>query len=197
MDAKKSIEALQFFATGLTEGALVHKLQGQIFKSQGFSKLGQKYIDHFNEEMEWVEKFVERILDLIMAITIRYFTKFGHSAKMAEVLTGAKAETVATPITEPVDVLYLGSGVLLGRISGDMADFIRTLTPDRVKRVVCFGSCAIIKSPVPQMRSLLQAQGIAVDERSFTCKGSMGPLHAGHPNKQDLDDLRKFVQTTL
>ncbi|MBO6251524.1 MAG: hypothetical protein J6N71_09270 [Muribaculaceae bacterium] len=64
MDAKKSIEALQFFATGLTEGALVHKLQGQIFKSQGFEKLGQKYIDHFGEEMEWVEKFVNRILDL-------------------------------------------------------------------------------------------------------------------------------------
>ncbi|MDY6297075.1 MAG: hypothetical protein SPL50_02085, partial [Alloprevotella sp.] len=56
MDAKKSIEALQFFATGLTEGALVHKLQGQIFKSQGFTKLGEKYINHFNEEMEWVEK---------------------------------------------------------------------------------------------------------------------------------------------
>jgi bacterioferritin len=64
MDAKKSIEALQFFVTGLTEGALVHKLQGQIFKSKGFNKLGQKYIDHFTEEMEWVEKFVERILDL-------------------------------------------------------------------------------------------------------------------------------------
>lgn len=64
MDTKKSIEALQFFVTGLTEGALVHKLQGQIFKSQGFTKLGQKYIDHFNEEMAWVEKFTERILDL-------------------------------------------------------------------------------------------------------------------------------------
>ena len=64
MEKQKSIEALQLFATGLTEGALVHKLQGQIFKSQGFSKLGEKYINHFNEEMEWVEKFVERILDL-------------------------------------------------------------------------------------------------------------------------------------
>ena len=64
MDKQKSIEALQFFATGLTEGALVHKLQGQIFKAQGFGKLGQKYVDHFNEEMTWVEKFVERILDL-------------------------------------------------------------------------------------------------------------------------------------
>lgn len=64
MDAKKTIEALQFFTTGLTEGALVHKLQGQIFKSQGFTKLGEKYIEHFSEEMGWVEKFVERILDL-------------------------------------------------------------------------------------------------------------------------------------
>ncbi|MBQ9641136.1 MAG: hypothetical protein IJV06_06210 [Bacteroidaceae bacterium] len=64
MDKKKTIETLQFFATGLTEGALVHKLQGQIFKSQGFTKLGEKYINHFNEEMGWVEKFVERLLDL-------------------------------------------------------------------------------------------------------------------------------------
>jgi len=64
MDAKKSIEALQFFATGVTEGALVHKLQGQMFNAMGFSKLGQKYIDHFNEEMEWVEKFYNRIIDL-------------------------------------------------------------------------------------------------------------------------------------
>ena len=64
MEAKKSIEALQFFVTGLTEGALVHKMQGQIFKSQGFAKLGEKYINHFNEEMGWVEKFVERMLDL-------------------------------------------------------------------------------------------------------------------------------------
>ena len=64
MDKKKTIEALQFFVTGLTEGALVHKLQGQLFKSQGFDKLGDKYINHFTEEMEWVEKFVDRILDL-------------------------------------------------------------------------------------------------------------------------------------
>jgi len=64
MDKKKTIEALQFFVTGLTEGALVHKLQGQLFKSQGFGKLGDKYVGHFSEEMGWVEKFVDRILDL-------------------------------------------------------------------------------------------------------------------------------------
>ena len=132
-----------------------------------------------------------------MTIAIRYFSKFGHSAKMAEVIsqvTGAKPETVAQPINEPVDTLYLGSGVFLGKISADMVSFIKTLTPEKVKRVVCFGSCAIIKSPVLQMRSLLQAQGINVDEQSFTCKGSMGPLHAGHPNAQDLENLKQFIQ---
>ena len=135
-----------------------------------------------------------------MSTAIRYFSKFGHSAKMAEVVsqvTGVKAETVEVPITEPVDTLYLGSGVLLGKISGDMIAFIKILTPDKVKRVVCFGSCAIIKSPVPQMRSLLEAQGVKVDEKSFTCRGSMGPLHAGHPNQKDLDNLKKFVETTI
>ena len=64
MDKQKSIEALQFFVTGLSEGAFVHKIQGQIFKAQGFTKLGEKYIGHFNEEIGWVEKFTERILDL-------------------------------------------------------------------------------------------------------------------------------------
>lgn len=70
MDKQKSIEALQFFVTGLTEGALVHKVQGQIFRSQGFTKLGEKYISHFTEEMDWVEKFVDRILDLGGAVKV-------------------------------------------------------------------------------------------------------------------------------
>ena len=52
MDSKKINRSVAILATGLTEGALVHKLQGQIFKSQGFEKLGQKYVDHFTEEME-------------------------------------------------------------------------------------------------------------------------------------------------
>lgn len=68
MNNKKRIEVLQFFVTNLAEGALVHKQQGLIFKSQGFTKLGQKYIDHYAEEMGWVEKFTDRILDLGAAV---------------------------------------------------------------------------------------------------------------------------------
>lgn len=64
MDKNKSIETLQLFTTGLSNGAFVHKVQGQMLKSAGFNKLGEKYISHYDEEMGWVTKFIDRILDL-------------------------------------------------------------------------------------------------------------------------------------
>ena len=131
---------------------------------------------------------------------IRFYSKFGHSKQMAEAvedIVGVKAATVAEPLTEPVEVLYLGAGVLLGKVNSAVIDFINTLTPDKVKCVILFGSCAIIESPVPQMRKALEAKGINVSDQSFTCKGSMGPIHMGHPNQDDLNNFRKFIQSTI
>jgi flavodoxin len=131
---------------------------------------------------------------------IRYYSKFGHSKQMAqsiEELVGAKAATVAEPLSGPVDILYLGAGVFLGKVNSDVIDFINKLTPKVVKEVVLFGSCAIIDSPVPQMRKALEAKGIKVSDKSFTCKGSMGPIHMGHPNKADINGFRKFILSTI
>lgn len=64
MDFKNTLQISQLIVNRLTEGAFVHKMQGQLFKSQGFEKLGKKYIDHYNEEMGWVEKYTDRMLDL-------------------------------------------------------------------------------------------------------------------------------------
>ena len=64
MDKQKSIQALQAYATGLAAQSLQHKIQGKLFASQGFSKLGEKYAEHAEEEMGWVDKFIDRIIDL-------------------------------------------------------------------------------------------------------------------------------------
>ena len=135
-----------------------------------------------------------------MKTAIRYYSKFGHTTKMANIvgeLTNTRPELATVRLEEPVDTLYLGSGVFLGKVDNSIVELINTLTPDMVKRVVCIGSSAIIKSPVPQMREMLQARGITVSEQEFTCRGSMGPIHMGHPNKQDLDDFRQFILMTL
>ncbi len=131
-----------------------------------------------------------------MKYAVRYFSKFGHSEQMAKVIAevlDVKPETVDVPISEPVDTLYLGAGVFLGKVNKTVAQFINSLNPQMVKNVICFGSCAIIDSPVPQMRKMLEAKGIHCDERSFTCKGSMGPIHSGHPDQKDLAELRAFI----
>ena len=112
-------------------------------------------------------------------------------------IVGCEPQTVGTPLEEPVDLLLLGAGVFLGKVDGSVMRFIESLTPDRVKRVVCFGSCAIIKSPVPQMRKALEARGITVDEREFTCPGAMGPIKAGHPDKKDIENFSQFVKKIL
>jgi len=135
-----------------------------------------------------------------MKTAIRYYSKFGHSKQMAEAIeniVGAKAATVAEPLSEPVETLYLGAGVFLGKVNGAVMDFIETLTPDRVGKVVCFGSCAIINSPVPQMRKALEDRGIEVSAQEFTCKGSMGPLHSGHPDAHDIEAFKQFTQSTI
>lgn len=64
MDNQKSIQTLQAYATGLAAQSLQHKIQGKLFASQGFSKLGEKYAEHAEEEMGWVDKFIDRIIDL-------------------------------------------------------------------------------------------------------------------------------------
>ena len=135
-----------------------------------------------------------------MKTAIRYYSKFGHTTKMANIvgeLTNTRPELATVRLTEPVDTLYLGAGVFLGKVDNNIVEFIKTLSPDMVKRVVCFGSSAIIKSPVPQMRKLLEARGITVSEKEFTCRGSMGPVHSGHPNKKDLDNFRQFIISTI
>lgn len=131
---------------------------------------------------------------------IRYYSKFGHSKQMAEAIeeiVGAKSATVAEPLNQPTEVLVLGAGVFLGKVNSAVIDFINTLTPDKVKKVVLFGSCAIIDSPVLQMRKALEARGISVSEKSFTCKGSMGPIHSSHPNAQDIKAFQEFTRLAI
>lgn len=135
-----------------------------------------------------------------MNIAIRYFSKFGHSKKMADVLAqvaGVNAETVSVPLDGGTDILFLGAGIFLGKVDKRVLAFMDSLSPSQVKCVVLFGSSAIVDSPVPQMRKRLEQRGITVSGRSFSCKGSMGPVHAGHPDEKDLFELKAFAEALI
>lgn len=58
------ILGLQAIVRGLSQQADGHAIQGRIFASQGFSKLGKKYAEHAEEERKYVELCIDRLLDL-------------------------------------------------------------------------------------------------------------------------------------
>ncbi len=55
---------MQEIITGLSQQAIGHEMHARIFISQGFNKLGEKYLSHAKEEREYVSKFIDRLLDL-------------------------------------------------------------------------------------------------------------------------------------
>lgn len=132
-----------------------------------------------------------------MKYAVRYFSRFGHSEQMAQVageVLGVKPESIDVPIDEDTDILFFGAGLFLGRVNGRIKAFASSLFPKRLKKVVCFGSCALLESPVPQLRKIFEDLHITVAEESFSCRGAMGPLHSGHPDEKDLNDFRAFVE---
>ena len=61
---QKVIEGLQIIVTDLAGQADGHAIQSRIFASQGLTKLAEKYAEHATEERGYVEKCIDRLLDL-------------------------------------------------------------------------------------------------------------------------------------
>ena len=70
MHKEQSVKILSYYANGLNAQAFAHKVQGKVFAAQGFEKLGEKYAEHAVEEAGWVDKMLDRILDLGGSLSI-------------------------------------------------------------------------------------------------------------------------------
>ncbi len=64
INKQKIVEGLQAIVTGLSQQADGHIIQSKIFASQGLTKLAEKYAEHATEERSYVEKCIDRLLDL-------------------------------------------------------------------------------------------------------------------------------------
>lgn len=64
MANEKITNILQMIATNLSQQSAGHTIQSRIFASEGFTKLEKKYAEHAEEEMGFVVKCIDRLLDL-------------------------------------------------------------------------------------------------------------------------------------
>ena len=132
-----------------------------------------------------------------MKIAVRYYTKTGNTKRLAEAIAeavGAEALPISTPITEPVDILFLGNSYYAFSIDPEVRDFVKGLDKNMIGRIVNFGSAAMLNSTYKKVKAEADKVGIKMDEREFHCKGEFKGIHKGRPNEEDLKAAADFAR---
>ena len=132
-----------------------------------------------------------------MKIAVRYYTKTGNTKRLAEAIgkaLGVEALPISTPITEPVDLLFLGNSYYAFSIDPEVRNFIRSLDKNKVGKIVNFGSAAMLNSTYKKVKPEAEKAGIQMDEREFHCRGEFKGIHKGKPDEGDLKAAAEFAK---
>ena len=132
-----------------------------------------------------------------MKIAVRYYTKTGNTKRLAEAVAkavGTEAQPVSVPVTEPVDILFLGNSYYAFSIDPEVRSFIRSLDKSKIGRIVNFGSAAMLNSTYKKVKAEADKAGIPMDEREFHCKGEFKGVHKGKPDESDLKAVAEFAK---
>ena len=132
-----------------------------------------------------------------MNIAVRYYTKTGNTKRLAEAVAkavGVEALPISAPVTEPVDILFLGNSYYAISIDPEVRDFVRKLDKSRVGKIVNFGSAAMLNSTYKKVKAEADKVGIPMDEREFHCRGEFKGIHKGKPDESDLRAAAEFAK---
>jgi len=132
-----------------------------------------------------------------MKAAVRYYTKTGNTKRLAEAVAnalGVEALPIDTPVTEQVDILFLGNSYYAFSIDPEVRAFVRSLDREKVGKIVNFGSAAMLNSTYKKVKAEADKVGIPMDEREFHCKGEFKGVHKGRPNGEDLRAAAEFAR---
>ena len=132
-----------------------------------------------------------------MKIAVRYYTKGGNTKRLAEAVAkavGVEALPISAPVTEPVDILFLGNSYYAFTIDPEVRAFIKGLDKNKVGKIVNFGSAAMLNSTYKKVKAEADKVGIPLDEREFHCKGEFKGIHKGKPDESDMKAAADFAR---
>lgn len=135
-----------------------------------------------------------------MNIEVRYVSRSGNTKKLADAIAkaaGVRAKDCSVPITEPVDLLFLGGSMYWGGVDKRLKQFIEGLDPAKVKRAAAFGTAALKAEPDKETEKLIRNKGIALSGESFHCRGEFKAMHKGRPDSDDLGRAEIFALAAL
>ena len=133
-----------------------------------------------------------------MKYAVRYYTKTGNTKKLAEAIAsalGVEALPISTPVTEPVDILFLGNSYYAFSIDPEVRKFIQSLDKEKVGSIANFGSAAMLNSTYKKVKAEADKVGIPMQEKEFHCRGEFKGVHTGRPNEVDVASAVAFAKS--
>lgn len=112
-----------------------------------------------------------------MKAAVRYYSRGGNVKKMAEAFAkGAGVEAISiddprAPITEDVEVLFVGGALYAYNLDQKLTDFIASIDGEKVGRAVCFGSSYLTRRPVFLIQERLKKRGITIAPQAVYSRG--------------------------
>ncbi len=135
-----------------------------------------------------------------MKYAVRYYTKTGNTKRLAESMAnvlGVEALPLSEPISDSVDILFLGNSYYAFNIDPEVKAFIGSLDKSKVGKIVNFGSAAMLNSTYKKVKAEADKIGIPMDEREFHCKGEFKGIHKGRPNSDDMKAAADFAKMII
>lgn len=130
-------------------------------------------------------------------IAVRYYTKTGNTKRLAEAIAeavGVEALPISQPVTEKVDILFLGNSYYAFSIDPEVREFVRALDKELVGKIVNFGTAAMLNSTYKKVKAVADKVGVPMDAREFHCRGEFKGAHKGRPNEADLKAAVEFAK---
>jgi len=156
-------------------------------KPQGITTIIFKADNHTSENMTEVSVLVD--------------SRGGNTRKVADAIAGevgiTAMDVAATPQND-AKLLFLGSGTYGGKPGEAMLKFIGSgnFSGRKVAIFCTSGSLAGAQKMIGVMTDILKQKGATI-LGSYHCRGKTFLVNWGHPNKEDLDNAKKFAREML
>ena len=134
-----------------------------------------------------------------MNIAVLYSSMTGHSKKIAKAVAaelGVTAQDIKSkPQVNGVDLAFIVGGIYGGKSLRKTTEYLKTLSPDNIKKAVLITSSTSDKRGQDEIRQILTSENIEVAAEEYRCRGNFLFIKMGHPNKKEIAGAAAFAKT--
>ncbi|GHV16855.1 hypothetical protein FACS189493_3430 [Spirochaetia bacterium] len=125
-----------------------------------------------------------------------YVSRKGSTKKVAEFIArgaGITASALSSGLKlDYTETLFIGGALYAGKIDPSLRSFLEKLTPAEVGKVAVFSTAMGNKTPLNEIKAILEPKKIKVLEENFHCKGAFLLFNGDRPNEEDLKKAEDF-----